>query len=665
MRGASQPATVDRRAVATAAGGHVSRVAARPSALADIFKAALTGTVAVNNKTYDGTRTGSGNIALNGVVAGDAVGTSGTSYTFADKNAGSAKTVTISGTTLTGADAGNYMLTVPATALADILKAALTGTVTVKNRSYDGTAAATGSVVLSGVVAGDVVGTTGTRLAFADKNAGSAKTVTISGTTLTGADAGNYTLSIPATALADILKAVLTGNISVNNKTYDGTTAPSGSVALSGVVGGDAVGTTGTSFTFANKNAGSAKTVTISGTTLTGADAGNYTLSIPAAALADILKAVLTGNITVNNKTYDGTTAASGAVALSGVVGGDAVGTTGTSFTFANKNAGTGKTVNVTGTTLTGADAGNYTLSIPATALADILKAALTGTITVKNKTYDGTTAAAGAVALNGVLAGDSVGTSGTSFTFADKNAGAGKVVAVSGTTLTGADAGNYTLTLPASALADILKKALTGTITVNGKTYDGSTAGSGSVALSGVVAGDAVGTTGSVFTFADRNAGTGKTVNVTGTTLNGVDAGNYTLSLSATALGDIARRVIALTADKLFKTQGASDPAFTYTLNSGSLVAGDAFSGALTRASGELPGPYAITQGTLSAGNNYTLTFTPGTLTINLDPVTQQPQTLRALTLPSQIQVQTPSSSNVTLDQQDLCGADKNCVVK
>ncbi|MDH7975481.1 YDG domain-containing protein [Sphingomonas sp. AR_OL41] len=636
-----------------------------PTALADIFKAALTGTVTVNNKTYDGTRTGSGNIALNGIVAGDAVDTSGTSFTFADKNAGTGKTVTISGTTLTGGDAGNYTLTIPATALADILKAVLTGNVTVNSRIYDGTTAATGSVTLSGVVAGETVGTTGTTFAFANKNAGTGKTANVTGTTLTGADAGNYTLLIPATALADILKAALTGTITVNNKTYDGTTAATGSLTISGIIGGDNVGTTGSTFAFADKNAGTGKTVTLTGTTLTGSDAGNYTISIPPTALADILKAALTGTVTVNNKTYDGTRTGSGAITLNGVVSGDLVGTSGTSFSFADKNAGTGKTVTVTGTTLTGADAGNYTLSIPATALADILKAALTGTITVNNKTYDGTTAATGSLTISGIIGSDNVGTTGSTFAFADKNAGTGKTVTVSGTALSGTDAGNYTLTIPASALADILKKALTGTATVTSKTYDGTTAGSGSVALSGLVSGDVVGASGSVFTFADKNAGTGKSVTVSGTALTGADAGNYTLSIPATALGDITRRVVALAADNLSKTQGASDPTFTYQISSGSLVAGDSFSGALTRASGELPGPYAITQGTLSAGNNYTLNFTPGTLTINLNPVTQQPQTLRALTLPSQIQAQTPSSSNVTLDQQDLCGADKNCVVK
>ena len=44
------------------------------------------------------------------------------------------------------------------------------------------------------------------------------------------------------------------------------------------------------------------------------------------------------------------------------------------------------------------------------------------------------------------------------------------------------------------------------------------------------------------------------------------------------------------------------------------SLVAGDSFSGALTRAAGEAVGTYAIEQGTLVLSTNYTLTYVGAT---------------------------------------------------
>ena len=71
------------------------------------------------------------------------------------------------------------------------------------------------------------------------------------------------------------------------------------------------------------------------------------------------------------------------------------------------------------------------------------------------------------------------------------------------------------------------------------------------------------------------------------------------------------------MTADDQTKVVGAVDPALTYKVTSGSLESGDSFSGALTRAPGETVGTYAITQGTLTAGGNYDLTFVGSTLKI------------------------------------------------
>src|SRR5207237_394282 len=73
----------------------------------------------------------------------------------------------------------------------------------------------------------------------------------------------------------------------------------------------------------------------------------------------------------------------------------------------------------------------------------------------------------------------------------------------------------------------------------------------------------------------------------------------------------------ITVTADAKSKVYGAADPALTYQLTSGALVAGDSFGGALTRAAGANVGSYAIQQGLLTAGGNYTLTFAGANLTI------------------------------------------------
>jgi sugar lactone lactonase YvrE len=70
-------------------------------------------------------------------------------------------------------------------------------------------------------------------------------------------------------------------------------------------------------------------------------------------------------------------------------------------------------------------------------------------------------------------------------------------------------------------------------------------------------------------------------------------------------------------------KIYGTTDPTLTYSLST-SLVNGDSFTGALTRAPGQTVGNYAITQGTLALSTNYTLTFTTGvSFAINPAPLT------------------------------------------
>jgi hypothetical protein len=104
-------------------------------------------------------------------------------------------------------------------------------------------------------------------------------------------------------------------------------------------------------------------------------------------------------------------------------------------------------------------------------------------------------------------------------------------------------------------------------------------------------------------------------------------DAGTYTVVISnkegsdyafsgkTTADYTIKPKALTITADAKTKAKGEADPALTYKADG--LVEGDAITGALARAEGEGVGEYAITQGTLSAGDNYTIAFTGAKLTI------------------------------------------------
>src|SRR5207248_10738724 len=114
---------------------------------------------------------------------------------------------------------------------------------------------------------------------FASAGVGAAKTVTSSDLALSGAAAGNYTLSsTTASTTANITAATLTPAITAANKTYDSTSSATISCTLTGVVGADVVTCAGTG-SFASAAVGAGKTVTSSDLALSGAAAGNYVLS--------------------------------------------------------------------------------------------------------------------------------------------------------------------------------------------------------------------------------------------------------------------------------------------------------------------------------------------------------------------------------------------------
>ena len=90
-----------------------------------------------------------------------------------------------------------------------------------------------------------------------------------------------------------------------------------------------------------------------------------------------------------------------------------------------------------------------------------------------------------------------------------------------------------------------------------------------------------------------------------------------------ATAKANITPKPITVRADDKSKVYGSADPALTVTVPDGALESGDSLSGDLERAAGKDVGGYAITKGSLSAGDNYDLTVTPGTLTITKKAIT------------------------------------------
>ncbi|RVT79581.1 hypothetical protein EOD40_00265 [Flavobacterium sufflavum] len=96
----------------------------------------------------------------------------------------------------------------------------------------------------------------------------------------------------------------------------------------------------------------------------------------------------------------------------------------------------------------------------------------------------------------------------------------------------------------------------------------------------------------------------------------------NYTISYVSKDFAITAKPITVTASSSQTKVYGTVDPVFAYTV-SPSLVGGDSFTGALTRVSGENIGTYAITQGSLSAGSNYTISYVSKDFAVTAKPIT------------------------------------------
>ncbi|RFP24403.1 filamentous hemagglutinin N-terminal domain-containing protein [Duganella sp. BJB488] len=563
------------------------------------------------DKVYDGTTAAT--LAWNDDrVRGDVLAYNA-SASFADKNAGGAKTVNVAGVTLGGADSGNYVLALGnAPVRAAITPRVLAVTANAAGKVYDGTTAAS-ATLSDDRIGGDVLTVTGGTAAFADKNAGAAKALSVSGVTLSGADAGNYRLaSATANGSGTITQRDLTFTASGYDKVYDGGTNATLSFTDNRLAG-DSLSFV-SSAAFGDKNVGTGKTITVSGLSLSGADAANYRLTTTTgSASASITPRALAVSASAADKVYDGTTAAS-VQFKDDRVAGDELSLAG-SASFASKNAGV-QQVRLDGVTVAGADAANYTVSVGGAGSATIAQRALSASVTASDKVYDGGTAASVALSIN-ALAGDAVRISGSG-AFADKNAGAGKNIVLSGVALSGADAGNYKLdTASLKASAAITPRALVASVSAADKVYDGTVAAQFSVA-DNRIAGDVLEVLGGSAAFADKNAGAGKTVTVSGLSLGGADARNYALaSSSATTAAAIARKDLTITANSLTRTAGFANPVLGYTV--GGLVAGDAVGAVTASTSATVQSPAGAYPITLAGADlqNYKVSYVDGVLTV------------------------------------------------
>ena len=444
-------------------------------------------------------------------------------------------------------------------------------------------------------------------------------------------------INTSATGTLTITQKALTITADSETKIYDGTALTKNSYTNTALAAGDAI--TSVTITGSQTNVGSSNNVPSAAVIKNAGNVdvtANYNITYVNGTLTVNTKRVNDSNIADDKDTdiiieQNGSATASASYTYNGseqkptitVKDGTTVipeGEYTISYKDANDNAVENPTNAGTYTVvITDKDGGNYDVS--GTTTFTITKKALTITADNASKLYDGTALTKNSYTNTELATGDAI--KSVTITGSQTAVGSSNNVPSAAVIKNGSDAdvtANYNITYVNGTL-EVTKKTVkdnpnTGTgesqvsivlanIPADGYTYDG-TAKTPTVTVKD---GDNVipSTEYTVTITNNTNAGTA-TVTITDN-----DGGNYTVS--GTTTFTINKATLTVTANNLEKEVGADDPALTYTYEG--LAAGDAISGALTRAAGEAVGSYAINQGTLSAGNNYTIDYTGAQLTI------------------------------------------------
>ena len=360
--------------------------------------------------------------------------------------------------------------------------------------------------------------------------------------TLTGDEAGNYSIADTGTGAGTITPRGISVAFGAIRKTYDGLTTSDtiGARTFTNVIAADAekVDVTATA-TYDEKNAGN-RTVDYAAIALTGDEANNYSLTHTTASSTGTINKRETGvSFGAISKTYDGLTTSDtiGARTFTNVIAADAdkVDVTATA-TYDEKNAGN-RTVDYSAIALTGDEANNYSLTnTTASSTGTIDKKLVTATFADISKIYDGTTnTAPGAGTLTGVIAADEgkVNVS-ASAAYDEKNAGS-RTVNYTGVTLSGAEAGNYSIATTATGNGTIGRKALELVADPASTEYGDYNPASFTGRVDGFVTGESVSNGDTLlFALSDPSASAVGSYGITGT-INGSSSGDYGLNYTFT----------------------------------------------------------------------------------------------------------------------------------
>ncbi len=489
---------------------------------------------------------------------------------------------------VSGEDAGNYDITIGTLSAGDNYVLDFTGATLTINTTEIKTVKVTANAVTKtygekdpeltytaeGLADGDTL--TGTLERAEGENVG-IYAITLG--TLTAGD--NYTIEFVGSTLT-IEKKTVTVTADAKTKT-GGENDPELTYTVEGLVGNDAL--TGSLERVSGEDAG---TYDITIGTLSAGD--NYVINFTGATLTINASEIKTVKVTANEvtKTY-GDKDPELTYTAEGLAEGDTL--TGSLERAAGEDAGT---YEITLGTLTAGD--KYTIEFTGSTLT-IEKKAVAVKADAKTKTY-GDRDPEFTYTVEGLVGGDTL--TGLLARAEGENVGTYEITLG---TLSASD--NYTLTFTGSTLT-VEKKAVTVKADAKTKTYGGADPDL-TYAVEGLVGSDTL--TGSLARAEGENVGT---YEITLGTLSASD--NYTLTFTGAELTVKAKR-ISVMADEQKKAVGTSDPELTYIVEG--LVGNDKLTGSLAREAGEDEGTYAITLGTLSAGDNYVINFTGSDFTI------------------------------------------------
>jgi F0F1-type ATP synthase epsilon subunit len=235
-----------------------------------------------------------------------------------------------------------------------------------------------------------------------------------------------------------------------------------------------------------------------------------------------------------------------------------------------------------------------------------------------KELTYNGTAQGWAGFDVEGLIGTDAITavTSGT-ITFPSEGTVANKIASYE---FTSGDALNYTVRTVDGALTMAnAAREITITAASDAWTYDGTAHGNGGVTVTSgrLFAGDTLvaSANGSVKVVADTKQGN-NLVAAGYKIMHGTQdvTASYVVTCVAGTL-TVNPKALYVTADEKTRFHGHKDPELTYVVTG--LVDDDKMSGELTRESGEATGQYKILQGSLTAGDNYTIIFTGATFAI------------------------------------------------